>query len=73
MVLCLNRLYVDEPTSVAAFGEDNCAVDKSIDRVVFAHANVQARMVNGATLTFDDVAGLGKLTTENLDSESFAF
>ena len=41
--------------------------------MVFAHAYIQAGVVYGATLTFDDVASLAYLTTENFNAESFAF
>mgnify|MGYP004448535399 CR=1 FL=1 len=49
------------------------AVYESIESVVFAHADVEAGMVNGATLTLDDVAGFSKLAAKNFHSESFAF
>ena len=41
--------------------------------MVLADADVFAGVMDSATLTFDDVAGLSKLATENLDAESFAF
>lgn len=72
-ILYLRGLNVDEFTSFFAFGEDNNTVNESEDSVVFAHANVETGMVNGATLTFDDVTGFAILTTENLYTESFAF
>ena len=65
--------YVDELATVAAFGELYGAVHEGVESVVFAHAYVEARVVYGATLTFDDVTGFAVLTTENLYSESFAF
>lgn len=72
--LCLAYgFYVDEFATIATFGEHYCAVDEGIDCVVFAQANVKAGVVYCATLTFDDVAGFGKLATKNLYTESLAF
>ena len=78
LLLCFgnfNRdgVNVDELASAFAFGEDNSAVDEGVERVVLAHANVLAGVVDCATLTFDYVACFGKLATEYLDAESFAF
>lgn len=64
---------VDEFTSFLAFGEDNDAVDESEEGVILTHADVVAGMVDGATLTLDNVASLAVLTTENLNAETFAF
>ncbi len=74
--MCLSlgyRYNIDELTAVAAFSETYCAVDKCIECVVFAHTYVEARMVYGAALTFDDVTGFCKLAAENLDAKTFAF
>lgn len=74
LVFCrFDRLHIDELATAFAFREDNCAVDESKQCVVFAHAYVQSRMVNCAALTFDDIARLSELSTENLDAQSFAF
>lgn len=44
------------------------AVNQSKQGVVFAHTDVFARVVNGASLTDDDVASLGELSTENFQT-----
>lgn len=72
-ILCFRRLDVDELAAFFALCEDNYTINESEKSVVLAHANVEARVVYGATLTFDDVTGFAMLTTENLYSESFAF
>ena len=41
--------------------------------MILAHTHVCTRVMNSAALTLDDVACLGELTTENFNSESFAF
>ncbi len=71
--LCFSRSYVDELTTVFAFREDYCAINKSVKSVVFTHTNVFTWVVNCATLTFDNVTSFSKLTAENLNTESFAF
>lgn len=54
-------------------GEDNGAVNESVESMVFAHPHVQAGVVNRTALTLDDVACLSLLATENFHTESFAF
>ncbi len=61
---------VDELAAVAARREADSTADES---VVFAYAYVQTGMVNGATLTFDNVACFGILATKDFYTESFAF
>ena len=78
MLSCFRALrfygrYVDEFAAVFAFCEEDCAVHKGIERVVFADAYVEAGVVGCAALTFDDVAGLGELTTKNFNTESCGF
>ena len=71
--LCLAcRLYADKATAIFACGEHNYSVNKGIDCMILAHAYVKARMVNCATLTFDDVTGFSILAAEYFDAESFA-
>ncbi len=41
--------------------------------MIFADAHIYARVVLCATLTHDDVASLGKLSAEDLETEAFAF
>ena len=72
--LCLSHgSHVDEATAVATFGEEDGAVYESVEGVILADANVKTGMVNGATLTLQDVAGLAELAAKDLNSESFAF
>lgn len=66
-------LYVDEVAAFFALSEHYSAVNESVEGVVLTHAYVEARVVNCTTLTFDNVACLGELTTKNLHTESFAF
>lgn len=60
----VKRLYADEFAAAFANGEDYSAIDKGIDCVIFAHADIKTRMVNCAALAFDDVACFGELATE---------
>jgi hypothetical protein len=72
--LCLAcRLYADKATAIFACGEHNYSVNKGIDCMILAHAYVKTRVVNCATLTFDNVAGFSFLTAKNLNAKSFAF
>ena len=48
--------------------ESHCAVNKCIERMILAHADVLTWMVLCATLTYDDVSSLSKLTTKNLQT-----
>jgi len=49
------------------------AVYQREQRVVLAHADVEAGVVLGTALALDDVAGFSELTTEDFYTESFAF
>lgn len=69
----LVRGDVDELATAFSFSEKYYTVHKSIDCVVFAHAYIQSRVVHSAALALDDVAGFSVLSTENLNSQSFAF
>lgn len=71
--LCLSRLHVDKLASFLALGEYYYTVDKSKQGVILTHAYVETGMMNGTTLTLDDVTGFAMLTAENLYTESFAF
>ena len=62
----------DERLVVFFLLELNDAVAQGIEGVVFTHADILARVVLRATLTDDDVASDGCLSTENLNSESLA-
>lgn len=64
---------VDELAAIAACGEANCTAYESVEGVVFANAYVLTGMVNGATLTFNNVACFGVLATKDFYTESFAF
>ena len=61
---------VDEGLAFALLLELHDAVALRIQRVVFAHADVLARIVLGAALANDDVARDGCLSTEKFHSES---
>ena len=50
--------------------ELNRSVDECIQRVVLTDSYVVARVVLGAALANDDVAGYALLTAENLDAQS---
>ena len=50
------------------FLEFDDAIAQSEERVVFTHTHVLARVVDGSSLADDDVASLGKLTTEDLQT-----
>ena len=69
----LMGLNVDELTSLLTGGEYHYAVNEGEQSVVLAHTHVETGMVNGATLTLDDIAGFAIRTTKNFHSESFAF
>ncbi len=71
--LCLGGSHVNKAASVFAFAEHYHTVNECVNGVILAHAHVFTGMVHSATLALDDVAGFGKLTTKNLNSESFAF
>ena len=53
-------------------GELDGTVHQGVQGVVLAHTDIQIGIVHGAPLTHDDIAGLYDLTTELLDSETFA-
>ena len=40
--------------------------------MVFAHSDIEARIVDGATLTNDDVASNAFLTAKDFNAETFA-
>ena len=63
--LLFNGKHGDVATVFAAFVELNDAVDKCKEGVVFTHANILARVVGGAALANDDVAGDAFLTTKD--------
>ena len=63
----------DEFASAFTFGESNGAVDEGVERMVFAHADVQAGVMYGAALTFDDITCFCELAAENFDAQTFAF
>ena len=58
---------------VAFLDERDSAVDESEEGMILAHANVEAWVMNSATLTNDDVASLSGLSSEELQAKSFAF
>ena len=64
LLFCGN--HGNEASVFAAFVEFHHTVDQSIERIVLAHSDILSGIVDGATLTHDDVAGDALLTTENL-------
>ena len=67
--LCLGYgSHVDEPAAVATFGKYNSAVDEGIQSVVLADAYIQARVVDCAALTLEDIACFSVLAAENFDA-----
>ena len=54
-------------------GENHYAVDKSKESVVFTHSNILTRMVNSASLAFEDVTGTAVRPTEDFHTKSFTF
>ena len=61
-----NNRY-DTAVAVATL-EDNSTISESIEGVVATHTYVLARVMNGTTLTNDDVASLAGLSTPNLNA-----
>lgn len=57
----------------AALAEYNHTVGKCKQGVILANAHILARVMLGAALTYNDVAGNHLLTAINLDAQSFAF
>lgn len=72
-LLCFCGGHIDELATIAAFSEEHCAVDERVEGVVFAHTHVKTGMMYSTALALDDIACLSILTTENLNSKSFAF
>lgn len=66
-------LDVDELAPLLAGREHYYSVDESEESVVFTHTYVQTGVVLSAALALQDVAGLAVRTSENFDSEAFAF
>ncbi len=62
------RLNRHKRTVLEALLEYHLAVDQGEQGVVFAHPYVDARVVLGAPLTYDDVARPGSLSTENFNA-----
>jgi hypothetical protein len=58
----------DVGTILATFFELNGSVDKSVEGMVLAHTNVLTGVVDGATLTDDDVTGDTMLTAEDFNA-----
>ena len=74
----VSRLLVERSnayirSALSLLGESNHTVGKSEERVVFTHTYILAGVVDSTSLANDDVASFSELTTEKLDTESFAF
>ena len=65
-MLCLCGLYCYHTAVTAVVGKLDCTINKCIEGVVAAHADILAGIVNSAPLAYDDVAGYTSLTTTNL-------
>ena len=66
-------LNVDKLAAFFTGGEYYYAVNEGEEGVVLTHAYVETGVVNGATLTLDDIASFAFRTTEDFHTESFAF
>ena len=60
-------------TILSALVELNGTVTESIEGMVLAHAYILARVVDGATLTDDDVTCDTMLAAKDFDAKTFAF
>ena len=58
---------------LAAFVELDDAVAECEEGMVLTHAYILTRIVDGATLTDDDIASDAGLTTIDFDTQTFAF
>lgn len=58
----------DKRAVLTAFVELHNTIYKGVEGVILTHTNVLARIVDGATLTDDDITGDAFLTTEYLDA-----
>ena len=63
---CNNNRY-DTAVAVATL-EDNSTISESIEGMIAAHTYILARVMNGTTLTNDDVTSLTGLSTPNLNA-----
>ena len=63
----------DKRAVLTAFVELHNAVAKSVEGVVLAHTDVAARVVDGTTLTDDNVTGDAGLSAEDFNAQTFAF
>lgn len=70
--LVLERDYRNVRFVLSLTGELHCTVNKSVECVVFTHTYILVRIVNCSSLANDDIACLYSLTTELLETKSFA-
>ena len=70
-VLLCYRFNRNRRTVQTALLEFYGAIHKRIERVVFSNADVLARIVFCAALTYDDVTSLGEFAAEELQTKSF--
>jgi len=68
--LVLERNYGNEGLVFTLAGELDCTVYESVESVVFAHTHVEARVVNGTPLAYDDVTGFYDLLAKLLDTKA---
>ncbi len=57
---------------ITLLSENYCTINQCEEGVILTHTYILTCVVNSTTLTNDDVACLSKLTTEKLQTESFA-
>ena len=63
--------YVNVSVACTMLELDSSAHQR-IECMILAHAHVGAGTMHGATLTANDAAGIGKLTTKNFNAQSLA-
>lgn len=71
VIVCRYNRYIR--TVLLTFAEYYRTVYQSEQRVVFTHTYVLTRVMYCTSLTYQNVSGFGILTTENFDTQSFAF
>lgn len=71
VIVCRYNRYIR--TVLLTFAEYYRTVYQSEQRVVFTHTYVLTRVMYCTSLTYQNISGLGILTAENFDTQSFAF
>jgi hypothetical protein len=71
-LFALNRMNGNVGFVVCTFLEFYHAVAKGENGMIFTETNIESGFVNGATLSDDDIAGLGELSAIDFHAETFA-